>query len=154
GISADLIATLEGFSREEVDGVALRSQQRAEQAIEENRFARALVPVTAPGTSTVVLARDELVRPATTAEALAGLAPSFSALGARAVGPNGETFDRIALSAHPSAGAVRHVHTAGNSSGLADGAAAVVLGSERYVRAQGIRPRARLRAMTTLGSDP
>jgi acetyl-CoA C-acetyltransferase len=154
GISADLIATLEGFCREEVDEVALRSQRRAAQAIAEGRFEKALVPVIDPTTGKVALAADELVRPATTKEGLAELAPSFSGLGATVFGPNGETLDQIALLSHPSAGAIRHVHTAGNSSGLADGAAAVVLASERYVREHGVRPRARIRAMTTIGSDP
>jgi acetyl-CoA C-acetyltransferase len=146
GISADLIATLEGFSRAEVDEVALASQQHAARALEEGRFARSLVPVRDPRTGAIVLDREELVRPDTTREGLAALPPSFAALG--------ETFDPIAVAAYPQAKSVRHVHTAGNSSGLADGAAAVVLASERYVRETGARPRARIRAMTTLGSEP
>jgi acetyl-CoA C-acetyltransferase len=146
GISADLIATLEGFSRAEVDAVALASQKHAARAVEEGRFARSLVPVKDPRTGAVVLDREELVRPDTTPEGLAALPPSFAALG--------ETLDPIALAAYPAAKAIRHVHTAGNSSGLADGAAAVVLASERYVRSTGARPRARILAMTTLGSEP
>jgi acetyl-CoA C-acetyltransferase len=154
GISADLIATQEGFTRDELDAFALRSQQRAGRAIEERRFERSLVPVTDPKTGRVLLTADESPRPDTTREALAGLAPSFVGLGATAVGPNGETLDQIALAPYPATKTISHLHTAGNSSGLADGAAAVALASERYVREHGLRPRAKIRAMTTLGSDP
>jgi len=146
GICADLIATLEGFSRADVDEVALVSQARAARAIEEGRFSRSLVAVKDTAAGGVVLDREELVRPETTREGLAALAPSFTGLG--------ESFDAIAQAAYPSAKPIRHVHTAGNSSGIADGAAAVVLASERTVRETGIRPRARLRAMATVGSDP
>jgi acetyl-CoA C-acetyltransferase len=154
GISADLIATLDGYGREQIDEMALRSQQRAARAIEEGRFERSLVKVTHPGTGSVMLARDELPRPDTTAAGLASLAPSFVQLGATVAGPNGETLDQLALAAFPSTKEIRHVHTAGNSSGLADGAAALVLASESYVRAHSLRPRARIRAMATVGSDP
>jgi acetyl-CoA C-acetyltransferase len=146
GISADLIATLEGLSRADVDGVALASQQKAARAIEEGRFGRSLVAVTDPATGKVVLERDELVRPETTLEGLGALAASFTALG--------QTFDPVALKVYPQAKSIAHVHTAGNSSGLADGAAAVVLASERYVRETGVKPRAKIRAMTTVGSEP
>jgi acetyl-CoA C-acetyltransferase len=154
GISADLIATLEGFSRAEIDEVAFRSQHRAARAWEERRFATSIVAVTDPRRGHVVLERDELLRPDTTPEGLAKLAPSFMTLGATAVGPRGDTLDQIACAAYPAAAQIRHVHTAGNSSGIADGAGAVVLASERYVRETGIRPRARIRAMTTLGAEP
>ena len=154
GISADLIATLEGFSRQDLDAMALRSQRHAARAIEEDRFARSLVPVRDPQTGAVVLARDELPRPGTTAEALAALAPSFASLGSTPAGPGGESLDELALRRYPQVKAIRHLHTAGNSSGIVDGAAAVVLASERYVREQGRKPRARIRAMTTLGSEP
>jgi acetyl-CoA C-acetyltransferase len=153
GISADLIASVEGITREEVDALALESQRRAAKALEENRFATSIVAVR-DRSGKVLLDRDESPRPDTTREGLAGLAASFVALGASAVGPHGETFDAIALAAHPEAKTVRHVHTAGNSSGLADGAAAVVLASDRYVKETGVRPRARIRAMATIGSDP
>ena len=146
GISADLIATLEGFSRTEVDAVAVASHRNAARAVEEGRFAKSLVPVKDPATGATVLERDELVRPDTTPEGLGALAPSFAALG--------EALDPIALAAYPGAKQIRHVHTAGNSSGLADGASAVVIASERYVRETGVRPRARIRAMATLGSEP
>lgn len=146
GICADLIATLEGFSRADVDEVALLSQTRAARAIAEGRFSKSLITVKDPRSGGLVLDREELVRPETTREALAALAPSFVGIG--------ETFDPIALRSYPNANPIRHVHTAGNSSGIADGAAAVVLASERYVRETGARPRARLRAMTTLGGEP
>jgi len=152
GISADLIATREGFSRADVDAIALRSQQRAARAIEEKRFARSLVPVT-DGAGRVLLAGDEGPRPDTTAEGLAALAPSFAALGAAVVGPGGETLDELAGVPYGVA-EIRHLHTAGNSSGLADGAAAVVVASERWVREHAAKPRARIRSMATLGSDP
>lgn len=154
GISADLIATLEGFSREEIDAVALRSQLNAARAIEEGRFARSLIAVKDPDSGETLLARDEFPRPDTTAAGLAALQPSFVALGKMAVDPNGETLDEIAAAAYPRAGAIRHVHTAGNSSGIVDGAAAVALASERHVRERGIRPRARIRAMAVVGSEP
>jgi acetyl-CoA C-acetyltransferase len=154
GISADLIATLEGYSRADVDGVAFLSQQRAARAIEEGRFARSLIPVTDPVSGRVVLTQDESPRPDTTAAGLAALAASFVQMGGAVVGPNGETLDQIAARSFLSGKEIQHVHTAGNSSGLADGAAAVVLASEDYVRAHGLRPRARIRAVATVGSDP
>jgi acetyl-CoA C-acetyltransferase len=130
GLSADLIATKEGITRVEVDEIALRSQQRAATAIEQGRFAKSIIPAFG-------LSVDESPRPDTTLAGLSALAPSFTGLGALL--PN-----QI----------INHVHTAGNSSGLADGAGAVVLASERFVKEHGIRPRARIRATTTLGSDP
>jgi len=107
-----------------------------------------------PRTGKVLLARDESVRADTTLEGLTSLAPSFVGLGATQIGSQGQTFDQIALQAYPEVKELRHVHTAGNSSGLADGAGLVVLASERYVKETGIRPRARIRAMTTIGSEP
>ncbi|NUP05477.1 MAG: acetyl-CoA C-acetyltransferase [Polyangiaceae bacterium] len=154
GISADLIATLEGLSREDVDALALRSQKNATHAIEEGRFARSLFAVTDPETGAIALERDEFPRPDTTLDKLAALAPSFVGMGQAEVGPNGETLDQLAVAAYPSAGAIRHVHTAGNSSGIVDGAAAVVLASERFVEERGLKPRARIRAMATIGSEP
>ena len=154
GISADLIATLEGFSREEIDAVALRSQRNASQAIEGKRFARSLITVKDPFTGAVALERDEFVRPDTTAEGLAALKASFVALGAAEAGPKGETLDQLALAGYPAAKAVNHVHTAGNSSGIVDGAAAVVLASERFVQLKGLKPRARIRGMAIIGTEP
>jgi len=154
GISADLIATLEGFTREDVDAFALASQQKAARAIAQGRFTKSLVPVRDPETGTVVLEKDEHPRPETAQEGLAALAPSFTALGATQVPGSAETLDEIALQQYPQAQAIRHVHTAGNSSGIVDGAAAVLLASEDYVREQGVNPRARIRAMATIGSEP
>lgn len=154
GISADLIASLEGFSREDVDAFALESQQRAARAQEECRFAASLVPVRDPATGHVLLERDEYPRPGTTLEALAALEPAFAAMGRTPVGPAGETLDEIALARYPRAGSIHHVHTAGNSSGIVDGAAAVLVASRRGARAHGLRPRARVRGMAVVGSEP
>ncbi|MGZ3450154.1 MAG: acetyl-CoA C-acetyltransferase [Polyangiales bacterium] len=144
GISADLIATIEGFSREAVDRFALSSQIRAAAAIAENRFTRSIIPVR-DEKGRVLLDRDEGPRE-TTLEALAGLPASFARLG--------EELDGVALRAFPAVESIRHVHTAGNSSGLADGAAAVAIASADFVRAHGLRPRAKIRAAVTVGSDP
>ena len=154
GISADLIATMEGFSREELDAFALRSQRLAAAAQAEGRFARSLFPVVDPETGAVALDRDEFLRPETTMEALAGLPGAFEKAGATVVGPNGETLDEIALARFPQEGGVRHLHTAGNSSGIVDGAAAVLLASPEYARAHGLRPRARIRSVATFAEDP
>lgn len=154
GISADLIASREGFSRADVDSFALRSQKLAAQALEQGRFNKSIEPVVDPRTGKVLLARDESVRGETTLEGLTALAPSFVGLGGTQIGPQGQTFDQIALQAYPEVKELRHVHTAGNSSGLADGAGLVVLASEKYVKETGIRPRARIRSMTTIGSEP
>jgi acetyl-CoA C-acetyltransferase len=154
GISADLIATRYGISREEVDRFALESQRKAAYAREHGHFARALFPVVDPATGQTVLEADEHPRPETTLETLAALEPSFAALGAKEVGPNGETMDEVARVRYPDLREIHHVHTAGNSSGIVDGAAAVLLASGEYVRAHGLKPRARVRAMATLGSEP
>ncbi len=154
GISADLIATLEGFSREQLDDVALRSQQNAARAIEEGRFARSIVPFRDPVSGALLLERDEFPRPDTTKEGLAALKPSFVALGEMVAGLNGETLDQLAINAYPQAKQVQHLHTAGNSSGIVDGAAAVAIASEEYVKAHGLKPRARIRSFATIGSEP
>ena len=154
GISADLIATLEGFSREDVDRFAVESQQRAARALEECRFSKSVFPVVDPETGEVALEKDEHPRPGTTLEGLAQLDPAFAAMGAHPVGPDGETLDEIALARYPEAGSIQHVHTAGNSSGIVDGAAVALLASEDYVQAHGLQPRARIRAAATHGSEP
>ncbi|HJU87962.1 MAG TPA: acetyl-CoA C-acetyltransferase [Gemmatimonadaceae bacterium] len=154
GISADLIATLEGFSRDELDAFALESQRRAAAAQRECRFSKSLIPVIDPATNGVLLDRDEYPRANTTLEALAALEPAFVEMGRAPVGPSGETLDEIAERRHPRAGKIKHVHTAGNSSGIVDGAAAVLLASGEYIAAHGLRPRARVRAMSTIGSEP
>jgi acetyl-CoA C-acetyltransferase len=153
GVSADLIASRYGYSRRDVDAWALRSQQRAAVAIEQGRFARSLVAVRDP-LGRVLLDRDELPRPDTTAEGLAALAASFVGVGQTVASASGQTFDQIALAAYPDVKSVEHVHTAGNSSGIVDGAAAVVVASERYVREHGLQPRARIRANAVVGSEP
>jgi acetyl-CoA C-acetyltransferase len=153
GISADLIATREGFSRAELDAYALRSQQLAAQALERGYFTRSLVPVKDPQTGSVLLSRDELVRPDTTLEKLAALPASFVEPGRTRV-PDGRTLDEVALAAYPEVRELRHLHTAGNSSPLTDGAAAVLLASEDFARERGLRARARVRAIATAGSEP
>ena len=153
GISADLIATLDGTTREAVDRFALESQQKAARAISEGRLAKSLVPVVRDDGS-VVLEKDEHPRASTTLEKLGSLEPSFVAMGAMPVGPNGETFDQLAIQRYPQVKAIQHVHTAGNSSGIVDGAALVLLASETYAKANDLRPRARIRAMATAGAEP
>ncbi len=154
GISADLIASVEGFAREDVDLFALESQRRAGQAQQEGRFAKSLFPVYDPETGKVMLERDEYPRPSTTLEGLAQLDPVFAALGAMPFGFNDETPDQLALERYPQVERINHVHTAGNSSGIVDGAAAVLLASEEYVKTHGLKPRARILAMATAGSEP
>jgi acetyl-CoA C-acetyltransferase len=154
GISADLIATLEGIGRDEVDAFAERSQRAAARAIEEGRFARGLFPVIDPATGQVLLERDEYPRPETTRATLAKLEPAFVAMGATPVGPKGETLDQIALVRYPQVSAITHVHTAGNSSGIVDGAAAVLLASGAYAKSRGLKARARIRAVATAGAEP
>jgi acetyl-CoA C-acetyltransferase len=152
GISADLIATLEGFTRTDLDAFAAESQTRAARAIHEGRFARSLVSVK-DSTGRVVLDHDEYPRPGTTVETLSTLKPSFEALGA--MRPyNGESLDEMALRVYPEAGKIQHVHHAGNSSGIVDGAAAVLIASPAYARAHGLKPRARVRSLATVGAEP
>ena len=145
GISADLIASLYHVSRAEVDAFALESQRRAAVAQRECQFSKSLFPVTDPATGAVALAVDEYTRPSSTIEGLTALAPAFA---------DHPDLDAIALAKYPSAGSIRHVHTAGNSSGIVDGAAAVLVASPDYVAANGLRARARIRAMATIGSEP
>ena len=155
GISADLIATLEGFSREDVDRYAAESQRRAAAAQEGGYFDNSLFPVTDPATGEVVLERDEHPRPGTTVETLGELDAVFVKMGAMVPNGNGQTIDQIALERYPEAGdRIHHVHTAGNSSGIVDGAAAVVVASDDYARAHGLKPRARVKAMATAGAEP
>lgn len=152
GISADLIATLEGFTRDELDQFAVESQRRAAEAIKEGRFDRSIVPVVENGK--VVLEKDEHPRAETTMESLGQLDPSFVGMGAYAPYEDGETFDQMALRVYPHAGQINHVHHAGNSSGIVDGASAVLVASEKYIKEHGIKPRARIRATATMGAEP
>jgi acetyl-CoA C-acetyltransferase len=147
GISADLIATLEGFSRADVDAYALRSQQRAAAAMAEGRFDRSIVPVV-DCNGVTILDRDEHVRPQTTLEALAALPSSFETIGD--IGG----FDAVALRKFHWLEAIEHVHTAGNSSGIVDGAALVVIGSAEIGEAMGLTPRGRIISVAVSGHDP
>jgi acetyl-CoA C-acetyltransferase len=146
GVAADLIATLEGLTREAIDAYAAQSQRRAAQAREQGFFARSLVPVR-DSLGEIVLAQDEAIRAGTTPAELAKLAPAFAAAGKQG-------FDAIALRGHPALECVSHVHTSGNSSAIVDGAAAVLIGNERFGKLNGLTPRARLRHFASLASDP
>ncbi len=153
GISADLIATIEGFSRADLDGWALTSQERAAVALREGRFAASVFPVKDPTTGAVALSVDEFPRP-TTAEGLARLEPSFATFGNAAFDATGATLDQIALRRYPEVKKINHLHTAGSSSGIADGAAAVLVASDEFVKTHGLNPRARIRTVATVGSEP
>ncbi|MFF2083636.1 acetyl-CoA C-acetyltransferase [Nocardia sp. NPDC058176] len=146
GIGADLIATIEGFSREDVDAFAVRSQQKAAAAWAGGYFAKSVVPVTDIN-GAVVLDHDEFMRPNTTVESLAGLAPSFAAMGEMG------GFDAVALQRYHHVEKIDHVHHAGNSSGIVDGSALVLVGSAEAGRAAGLTPRARVVASAVSGSD-
>ncbi|MBS7549223.1 acetyl-CoA C-acetyltransferase [Dietzia massiliensis] len=146
GIGADLIATLEGFTREDVDRYAERSQRLAARAWEEGRFARSVVPVKDINGITI-LDHDEHMRPGTTVEALAGLKPSFAMVGDMG------GFDAVALQKYHWVEEINHVHHGGNSSGIVDGAALVVVGSEKAGQEMGMTPRARVVAAATSGAD-
>jgi acetyl-CoA C-acetyltransferase len=147
GIAADLIATKYGFSRDDVDAYAVESQRRAGAAWDDGRFARSVIAVKDPNGITI-LAKDEHMRPQTTMQSLAQLQPSFVQMGELA------GFDAVAIQAHPEIEAVNHVHHAGNSSGIVDGAAAVLIGNAEAGRRASLRPRARIRAFANIGSEP
>ncbi len=148
GISADIIATEFGFSREDCDQYAVESQQRAALAWEEERFAGSIVPAEDIN-GIAILERDEHIRPETSMEVLAGLDPSFSAMGETLPG-----FDQVAIMKYPHMERINHVHHPGNSSGIVDGAAAVLLGSGEFAERSGCQPRARIRSCARVGSDP
>jgi len=153
GISADLIATVEGLSRKDVDEFAARSQARCAVAQKEGRFDRSLVPVRDPE-GRVVLDRDEHPRAGSTAESLSKLEPSFAGMGAYVQKGDTLSFDEKARSRYPHVQQIQHVHHAGNSSGIVDGAAAVLIASPEYARAHGLTPRARFVAMATAADEP
>jgi acetyl-CoA C-acetyltransferase len=153
GISADLIATREGFTRDDVDKFALHSQQKAARAIEGKHFSNALFTVKNTDGSPA-LDRDEHPRADTTLEGLGGLQPAFAQMGSTPMGPNGETLDALALLKYTDTKAINHVHTGGNSSGIVDGAAAVLMGSAEWGKKAGLKPRARIRSMATAGAEP
>jgi len=153
GISADLIATVEGFSREGLDAFAAESQRRCAEAQQEKRFERSLVPVRRADGS-VALDRDEHPRPGSTAEKLGQLPPSFEGMGDYRPKEGELSFDERAKQRYPQVEHIEHVHHAGNSSGIVDGASAVLLASPDYAREHGLRPRARIRATATAATEP
>ena len=148
GISADIIATEYGFSREQADALAVESQRRAAKAWEENRFARSIVPVTDINGLTI-LDHDEYLRPGTDMDSLAGLKPAFKEQGEVMPG-----FDKLALMKYPHLSAINHIHHAGNSSGIVDGAAGVLIGNKEFGEEYGLKPRARIKATAKIGLDP
>lgn len=147
GISADLIATRDGFSRDDVDAYAVESQRRAAEAWDDGRFAGSVAPVTDEN-GAIILDHDEHVRPDTDMQALAALNPAFDRMG-RDMG-----FDSVILQRYPEVERIEHVHHAGNSSGIVDGAAAVLVGSGEIGAALGLKPRARIRGFGSIGSEP
>ncbi|WP_101341307.1 acetyl-CoA C-acetyltransferase [Cereibacter azotoformans] len=148
GISADIIATRFGFSRDEADALAVESQRRAAAAWAEGRFARSVVPVRDQNGVTI-LERDEHMRPGTDMQSLGSLRPAFKEMGEQMPG-----FDKLAMMKYPELERVDHIHHAGNSSGIVDGAAAVLIGSRAFGEAHGLKPRARIRAAAKIGTDP
>jgi len=148
GISADIIATEFGFSRADVDALAVESQRRAAQAWAEGRFARSVIPVTDQNGLTI-LDHDEYIRPGTDMATLAGLKPAFKDMGEVMPG-----FDKVALMKYPHLERINHVHHAGNSSGIVDAAAAILIGNAEFGQRFGLTPRARIRATAKIGTDP
>jgi acetyl-CoA C-acetyltransferase len=147
GISADLMATKYGFSRDDVDAYAVESQKRAAAAWDEGRFKKSVVPVKDINGITL-LDRDEHMRPETNMQSLASLKPAFTIIGEQA------GFDSVAIQKHPEVESINHVHHAGNSSGIVDGAAAVLIGSSEAGNKAGLKPRAKIRAFANIGSEP
>ncbi len=147
GIGADMIATLDGYSRTDVDNYAVESQRRAAAAWAGSRFKNSILPVT-DILGEVILDRDEFMRPATTLESLATLKPAFEGMGVKG------GFDAVATERYPEIETVHHVHHAGNSSGIVDGSAGVLVGNAEFGKASGIKPRARFKGFASIGSDP
>lgn len=148
GISADIIATKYGFTRAMVDALAVESQRRAAVAWAEGRFSKSIVAVRDMN-GLMILDRDEYMRPSTDLAALGALKPAFAEMGETLPG-----FDKIALMKYPELERVHHVHHAGNSSGIVDGAAAILIGNAEFGAAHGLKPRARIRATAKIGTDP
>ncbi len=146
GIGADLIASIDGYTREDVDAFAEQSQKKAAYAQTQGYFDRSIIPVKDKAGVTI-LAKDEFIKPNTTVESLSTLKPSFASMGQMG-------FDAIALQKYPEVGAISHVHHAGNSSGIVDGAALVLLASEKAVKEQNLKPRAKVLATALVGTDP
>ncbi|MBV1705584.1 MAG: acetyl-CoA C-acetyltransferase [Hyphomicrobiales bacterium] len=147
GVSADLMATKYGFSRDDVDAYAIKSQQRAAESWKDGRFAKSVVPVRDINGLTI-LDHDEHMRPQTDMQSLASLKPAFVVPGEQG------GFDAVAIQAHPDVEMINHVHHAGNSSGIVDGAAAVLIGSAKAGTAAALKPRAKIRAFANIGSEP
>lgn len=148
GISADLIATKYGYSRDDVDAYAVESQKRAAKAWDEKRFAKSILPIR-DVIGEVVLDHDELMRPETDMQSLGALGPAFQMMGEQMPG-----FDDVAILKHPDVEKINHVHHAGNSSGIVDGSAAVLIGNEKAAEKYGLKPRARIISMASIGSEP
>ncbi len=148
GVSADLIATKFGFSRDDVDAYSVESQKRAATAWKEGRFNKSIIGVK-DVIGEVVLAHDEFMRPQTDMQSLASLSPSFAAIGEQMPG-----FNAIALMRYPEVEKINHVHHAGNSSGIVDGSAGVLIGNRAMGEKYGIKPRARIKGMASIGSEP
>lgn len=147
GISADLIATMDGYSRTDLDSFAVTSHQRAAVATEEDRFQKSLVPIHDIN-GELMLDRDETIRPGTSVEALAGLRPSFEKMGTQG------GFDAVAIQRYPELEAIEHFHHAGNSSGIVDGASVVLLGSKEMGERLGLKPRAKVKSFAIVGTEP
>ena len=152
GVCADVIATLEGISREDVDALALESQRRAAHAIESGYFANSLVPVYNDD-GTLALDHEEFPRPQTTLEGLSQLPAVFENFMPQPIDESGETFDQLVRRSYPDI-QINHIHHAGNSSGVVDGSAGLLLASPEYARSQGWKPRARIRAMANVAGSP
>ncbi len=153
GISADLIASVEGFTREQCDAVGVESQRRAAEAIDAGRFNRSVVPIY-NNDGTLALDHDEHPRPGSTVESLAALNPSFAKMGVMSPPNDTRTYDEICMAVYPQVKQMNHVHHAGNSSGVVDGASALLIASPEYAKAHGLKPRARIIQTATAGSEP
>ncbi len=148
GISADIIATEYGFSRDDADQLGAESQRRAKAAWDDNRFANSIVTIKDQN-GLPILDHDEYMRPQTDMQSLGALNPAFQAMGEVMPG-----FDKVALMKYPHLEKINHIHHAGNSSGIVDGSAAVLIGSKEFGEANGLKPRARIRATAKIGTDP
>ncbi|NOD77511.1 MULTISPECIES: acetyl-CoA C-acetyltransferase [unclassified Ruegeria] len=148
GISADIIATEYGFSRDDADALAVESQRRAAEAWEDNRFEKSVITIKDQNGLTI-LDRDEYMRPGTDMQSLGALNPSFQMMGEQMPG-----FDKVAMIKYPHLERINHIHHAGNSSGIVDGAAAVLIGNKEFGEKYGLKPRARIKATAKIGTDP
>ncbi len=153
GISADLIATIEGFSRDDVDAFAVRSQDLAAKAMAQGAFDKSVVPIKNPDGS-IALAVDEFPRPGSTLDGMANLRASFETMGTQVFDGYDRSFDDMCKQVYPQVDAVNHVHHAGNSSGVVDGGSAVLLASPEYAKAHGLKPRARIVMSAVAGAEP